>query len=448
MVASAGWPVYCVEGLETNSVQVARYVNKSQMLVMALSPHIGYDDAAKIAKKAHDEGVTLREAAIALGLLSGEEFDRLVRSEKKLSSGDRAATIRGRVGTILTALAAGLLIYCFGTAAAEPQPAAIAARNPILEPPINPGQTLDVGVSLHILNISSIDEVDEQFTVDGYLLARWIDPRLVFTPVSPVDLVHRPQTGEIWIPLLEMINGAAPRERYDAVALVSPDGKVNYAERFRVVLSARFALRRFPFDKQVLPIIIHPFYSAARYIKLSLNEHKSWAASEFNAYSSLAQWELLALHPSLTTATDFSRGSISEARFEISVTRKSSFYLWKVFLPLLLMVVLSWSVFFVEERDLTTQVTIAVTTILTVIAFAFAISATMPRLPYLTYIDAFFLQCYVFVFVAMAEVMLVHITHRSDRRRDLGVRLRRVSRFAIPAAFALSNILIALHFLG
>jgi fumarate hydratase class II len=85
------------------------------MLVMALSPHIGYDDAAKIAKKAHDEGVTLREAAIALGLLSGEEFDRLVRSEKKLSSGDRAATIRGRVGTILTALAAGLLIYCFGT---------------------------------------------------------------------------------------------------------------------------------------------------------------------------------------------------------------------------------------------------------------------------------------------------------------------------------------------
>ncbi len=223
---------------------------------------------------------------------------------------------------------------------------------------------------------------------------------------------------------------------------------MNYAERFKVVLSARFALRRFPFDKQVLPIIIHPFYSSARYIKLSLNEHKSWAASEFNAYSSLAQWELLALHPSLRTATDFSRGSISEARFEISVTRKSSFYLWKVFLPLLLMVVLSWSVFFVEERDLTTQVTIAVTTILTVIAFAFAISATMPRLPYLTYIDAFFLQCYVFVFLAMAEVMLVHITHRSDRRRDLGVRLRRVSRFAIPAAFALSNILIALHFLG
>ncbi len=178
MVPSAGWPVYCVEGLETNSVQVARYVNKSQMLVMALSPHIGYDDAAKVAKKAHDEGVTLREAALALGLLSGGEFDRLVRSKKKLSSGDRAATIRGRVGTILTALAAGLLIYCFGTAAAEPQPAAISARNPILEPPINPGQTLDVGVGLHILNIPSIDEVDEQFTVDGYLLARWIDPVL------------------------------------------------------------------------------------------------------------------------------------------------------------------------------------------------------------------------------------------------------------------------------
>ena len=55
------------------------------MLVTALSPHIGYDNAAKVAKKAHADGTTLREACIALGLLMGEEFDRLVRPEKMLS---------------------------------------------------------------------------------------------------------------------------------------------------------------------------------------------------------------------------------------------------------------------------------------------------------------------------------------------------------------------------
>ncbi len=79
---------YCVEGLEANREQIERYVKNSLMLVTALSPHIGYDKAAAVAKKAHHEGTTLRDAALALGYLKGEEFDRLVRAEKMLSPGD------------------------------------------------------------------------------------------------------------------------------------------------------------------------------------------------------------------------------------------------------------------------------------------------------------------------------------------------------------------------
>ncbi|MBV8134450.1 MAG: class II fumarate hydratase [Deltaproteobacteria bacterium] len=76
---------YCVDGIEANRERLARYVGDSLMLVTALSPHIGYDNAAKVAKKAHADGSTLREACIALGLLKGEDFDRLVRAEKMLS---------------------------------------------------------------------------------------------------------------------------------------------------------------------------------------------------------------------------------------------------------------------------------------------------------------------------------------------------------------------------
>src|SRR6266852_824478 len=121
-------------------------------------------------------------------------------------------------------------------------------------------------------------------------------------------------------------------------------------------------------------------------------------------------------------ATSYGGLTVPVARFAISVDRRSSFYLWKVFLPLTLMVFLSWSVFWIEANDLSNQIQVAVTTILTVIAFAFAISATMPRLPYLTYIDAFFLECYIYVFIAVVALMTVLVTHRSERRRDLGVR--------------------------
>ena len=81
----ASFAKYCVDGLEPNREQLRRNVENSLMLVTALSPHIGYDNAAKVAKKAHADGTTLRAATVALGLLSGEEFDRLVRAEKMLA---------------------------------------------------------------------------------------------------------------------------------------------------------------------------------------------------------------------------------------------------------------------------------------------------------------------------------------------------------------------------
>jgi fumarate hydratase class II len=69
----------CVAGIEPNRDRIAELLDRSLMLVTALNPEIGYDNAAKIAKKAHQEGLTLREAAIELGLLTGERFDELVR---------------------------------------------------------------------------------------------------------------------------------------------------------------------------------------------------------------------------------------------------------------------------------------------------------------------------------------------------------------------------------
>jgi fumarate hydratase, class II len=76
---------HCVAGLEANRPRIQQYVDSSLMLVTALSPHIGYDRAAQVAKKAHHEGTTLREAAVSLGFLKGEEFDRLVRAEQMLA---------------------------------------------------------------------------------------------------------------------------------------------------------------------------------------------------------------------------------------------------------------------------------------------------------------------------------------------------------------------------
>lgn len=76
----------CAEGIEPNLPVIKRHLENSLMLVTALNPHIGYENAARIAKKAHKENKTLREAAIELGLLTSEQFDQWVRPEKMVGT--------------------------------------------------------------------------------------------------------------------------------------------------------------------------------------------------------------------------------------------------------------------------------------------------------------------------------------------------------------------------
>ena len=72
---------HCAIGIEPNYEGIKKHVENSLMLVTALNPHIGYENAAKIAKKAHKENKSLREAALELGLLTNEQFDQWVRPE-------------------------------------------------------------------------------------------------------------------------------------------------------------------------------------------------------------------------------------------------------------------------------------------------------------------------------------------------------------------------------
>ncbi len=86
--ASNSFTDNCVVGIEANVARIDQLMNDSLMLVTALNPHIGYDNAAKIAKKAHKEGTSLLEAGMALGLLTEAQFKEWVRPEKMIGPSD------------------------------------------------------------------------------------------------------------------------------------------------------------------------------------------------------------------------------------------------------------------------------------------------------------------------------------------------------------------------
>jgi fumarate hydratase class II len=85
--ASTNFDRFCAAGIEPNHARIRENLERSLMLVTALNPHIGYDNAAKIAKKAHKDGTTLKEAAVALGLVTADQFDAWVDAKAMTGPG-------------------------------------------------------------------------------------------------------------------------------------------------------------------------------------------------------------------------------------------------------------------------------------------------------------------------------------------------------------------------
>ena len=82
--SSKNFANYCIKGLKANKEKIKNLLNNSLMLVTALSPKIGYDNAAKIAKKAHKNGTTLKEESIKSGLITEKEYDKIVDPKKMI----------------------------------------------------------------------------------------------------------------------------------------------------------------------------------------------------------------------------------------------------------------------------------------------------------------------------------------------------------------------------
>jgi hypothetical protein len=129
--------------------------------------------------------------------------------------------------------------------------------------------------------------------------------------------------------------------------------------------------------------------------------------------------------------------------FEFQAAREVQYYLTKVMLPLLLIVMMSWSVFWIDPSNGGTQISVAVTSMLTLIAYRFAVGTEVPKLPYLTRLDAFILFSSLLVFLSLIEVMYTSWLANQERVSEARVIDRRC-RFIFPGVFTVCSILIYL----
>jgi Neurotransmitter-gated ion-channel ligand binding domain len=312
-------------------------------------------------------------------------------------------------------------------------------------PPLGRDGRVDVRVGLYITNLIAVEEVRERFDIAGYLFESWKDPRLAFQE-SGAEAEKEYKPNRLWTPNLVMANRIAMRDNAGINIRVRPDGTVDYLQAFEATLSTQFDLRTYPFDNQGLEILIQPFLDERQVLNLMPQTSHTGVSGE--RWAGLAQWGLQGItasteRPQIGGTAD----RIPEVEFLLHLKRRSAFHIWRIGVPLLVIVMVSYCALWITTYDHFAQITVALSSILTTIAFLFVISASLPGVPYLTYLDGFYLTCFVFTFFTLCELVLVHRLLES-KHTLAAQRVRRHSRWFYPLAFVLCNLVVAAGFFG
>lgn len=142
-----------------------------------------------------------------------------------------------------------------------------------------------------------------------------------------------------------------------------------------------------------------------------------------------------------------SRSSYSQIRVEIGIERAYGYYLMKVMVLLLLLVMQSWVVFVFNVEDLEGRAVTTVTLFLAAVAFNFIISATLPKVSYMTKMDIYLLVSYAFIFASMVQSAVVYTIEKYLEKHDVAFHMDRWSLVAFPAAFLLYTMFFCLYVL-
>jgi len=302
-----------------------------------------------------------------------------------------------------------------------------------------------VSIGIWMVDITSIDSAQQSFTAEMALVLRWKDPRLAHTGNGVV----RYPLEQVWHPRIAVVNETnSVSRKFPDLVEVEPDGRVTYRQRYAGAFSQPLRLRSFPFDRQTFRLQ----FVAVRYRanEVQFVPDQDWIDNGLKQAGGIAtsitlpdwtieSWNTKSLSYALAPGFEYSGYA-----FEFTASRNAQHYVWKVILPLVLIVIMSWAVFWITPTDASQQISIAVTSMLTLIAYRFAIDNQLPRLPYTTNLDAFILMSTVLVFFSFIEVLVTTILENQKRNR-LALTIDRSCRVIFPVIFLLASMSIFVH---
>ncbi|CAG0888026.1 unnamed protein product [Cyprideis torosa] len=277
------------------------------------------------------------------------------------------------------------------------------------------GPPVDVGVTMYVLSISSLSEVEMDFTLDFYFRQYWHDRRLAYSDflensgASKASKEHLKSftvgaelIKKLWVPDTFFVNEKKSYFHYattpNEFLRLSEDGSVFRSIRLTITAACPMDLRYFPMDRQMCAVEIESFgYTTTDIMYAWIG--KSDAVKVDNDVR-LPQFKVLGFRQSDRVFV-LSSGNYSRLSCEIQFVRSMGYYLIQIYIPSGLIVVISWVSFWLNRNATPARVALGITTVLTMTTLMSSTNAALPKISYAKSIDVYLGACFVMVFASL-----------------------------------------------
>jgi len=307
---------------------------------------------------------------------------------------------------------------------------------------------IPVSVGIKLQQIVNIDQPNEIMNNVGTLKLEWTDPELAFNP-DDCNCSVRLYTENSYNKFIEDVKGRWPdftffnqqgnRWSQNRLIEVEPSGHITYLERFSTNFQIDFDWTAYPFDHQDFYMKVDMLYPEEEYVFTPMENF-----NEIDPNHGEDEFIITDFDTQITSEVSSTQAPISRFTFHFSAPRHMEYYIFRVFVPILLIIVVSYITFFL--KDYSRRIDIATGNLLLFIAFSFSLGDNYPRMGYLTFLDAIMAITFIInTFVVALNVYFKYLEQKGEREK--ADRLEAPFNFIYPLAYLISFGIAGLLFL-
>lgn len=288
-----------------------------------------------------------------------------------------------------------------------------------------PGEPTKIRLGLTIVDVTSISDLDQTVSIDAVLNIRWQDPRLASATGC------RFQMDQVWHPDIQLLNSGELASRRGLELVVGEQGWLEGSLRLRGAIANPRSMADFPFDEHTIVLDIMSLRYPSSEVEFEVEDQWTLRASNLT----IPDWAIGDVSAQIDNVTLPQLGRVASTyRLSLPAQRLPRFYIYKIIMPLIMIVFMSWGVFWVNPQSLAPQLTLSGTSMLTLVTFQFTMNDLLPRIGYFTQLDKFILSSSVLVFLALVEAVSTGFIASRGGERTAQL-LDRYSRIGFPTTF-------------